>query len=167
MSDDLDENKTQNGWKSNASSDAIEDQIFHFLIQGAFKCKGTKCRNNITVNIFANAAVGERNQTSRDTVGIRMDQSMPVQPHVKEGEEALMKSAVQLMWHIVWGQDGVHTFATEEQRGVFRFPTEEGVQPAAIEYWMVNVYGEDCVSGKSVRKWSARHESLVHDPRLG
>ncbi|KAF8785123.1 Protein GVQW3 like protein [Argiope bruennichi] len=36
---------------------------------------------------------------------------------------------------------------------------------------MVYVYGEDCVSGKSVRKWSARfracRESLFDDPRPG
>ncbi|KAF8791822.1 Protein GVQW3 like protein [Argiope bruennichi] len=36
---------------------------------------------------------------------------------------------------------------------------------------MVTVYGEDCVSDKSVRKWSARfragRESLVDDPRQG
>ncbi|CAL1265198.1 unnamed protein product, partial [Larinioides sclopetarius] len=36
---------------------------------------------------------------------------------------------------------------------------------------MVTVYGEDCVSDKSVRKWSAcfraGNESLVDDPRPG
>lgn len=52
-----------------------------------------------------------------------------------------------------------------------RFLTAEGVKPADIHRRMVAVYGEDCVSDKSVRKWSARfregRESLNDDPRPG
>lgn len=59
----------------------------------------------------------------------------------------------------------------EEQRGVIRFLTAEGVKPANIHRRMLTVYGEGCVSDKSVRKWSARfragRESLVDDPRPG
>ena len=44
----------------------------------------------------------------------------------------------------------------EEQRCVIRFLTAEGEKPAAIHRRMVTVYGEKCVSDKSVRKWSAR-----------
>ncbi|KAF8782151.1 hypothetical protein HNY73_012476 [Argiope bruennichi] len=47
----------------------------------------------------------------------------------------------------------------------------EGVTPAAIYRCTVTIYGEDCVSDKSVRKWSARfcadRESLVDDPGPG
>ena len=45
---------------------------------------------------------------------------------------------------------------TEEQRCVIRFLTAEGEKLAAIHRRMVTVYGEKCVSDKSVRKWSAR-----------
>jgi len=59
----------------------------------------------------------------------------------------------------------------EEQRGVIRSLTAEGVKPAAIHRRRMTVYGEDCVSDKSVRKCSARvcagRESLVNDPRPG
>ena len=59
----------------------------------------------------------------------------------------------------------------EEQRGVIRFLTAEGVKPADIHCWMVAVYGGDSVSDKSVRKWSACYregqESLRNDPRPG
>ncbi|GFY37565.1 HTH_48 domain-containing protein [Trichonephila inaurata madagascariensis] len=44
----------------------------------------------------------------------------------------------------------------EEQRSIIRFLTAAGEKPAAIHWWMVTVYGEKCVSDKSVRKWSAR-----------
>ncbi|GFS66024.1 HTH_48 domain-containing protein [Trichonephila clavipes] len=57
----------------------------------------------------------------------------------------------------------------EEQRSVIRFLTVEGEKPAAIHRWMGTVYGEKCVSDKSVRKWSARfrarHESVGDDQR--
>ncbi|GFY58103.1 HTH_48 domain-containing protein [Trichonephila inaurata madagascariensis] len=47
----------------------------------------------------------------------------------------------------------------------------EGEKPAAIHWRMVIVYGKKCVSGKSVRKWSARfragRESVVDDQRPG
>ncbi|GFS53442.1 hypothetical protein TNIN_377991 [Trichonephila inaurata madagascariensis] len=39
---------------------------------------------------------------------------------------------------------------TEEQRSVIRFLTAEGEKPAAIHRRMVTVYGEKCVSNKSV-----------------
>ncbi|KAH7949075.1 hypothetical protein HPB49_004954 [Dermacentor silvarum] len=59
----------------------------------------------------------------------------------------------------------------EEQLGVIRFLTAEGVKSATIHRWRVTVYCEDCVSDKSVRKWSARfragRESVVDDPRPG
>ncbi|GFV40866.1 histone-lysine N-methyltransferase SETMAR [Trichonephila clavipes] len=58
-----------------------------------------------------------------------------------------------------------------EQRSVIRFLTAEGEKPAAIHRWMVTVYGENCVSDKSVRKWSARfragRESVGDDQRPG
>ena len=59
----------------------------------------------------------------------------------------------------------------EEQRCVIRFLTAEGEKPAAIHRRVVTVYGEKCVSDKSVRKWSARfragRESVGDDPRPG
>ncbi|GFW57286.1 putative transposase [Trichonephila clavipes] len=59
----------------------------------------------------------------------------------------------------------------EEQRSVIRFLTAEGEKLAAIHRWMVTVYGEKCVSDKSVRKWSARfragRESVGDDQRPG
>ena len=59
----------------------------------------------------------------------------------------------------------------EEQRGFIRFLTVEGIKPADIHRWMVAVYGGDCVSDKTVRKWSARFrdgwECLSDDPRPG
>ncbi|GFW98758.1 histone-lysine N-methyltransferase SETMAR [Trichonephila clavipes] len=59
----------------------------------------------------------------------------------------------------------------EEQRSVIRFLTAEGEKPAAIHRWMVTVYGEKCVSDKSVRKWSALfragRESVGDDQRPG
>ncbi|GFU66546.1 HTH_48 domain-containing protein [Trichonephila clavipes] len=57
----------------------------------------------------------------------------------------------------------------EEQRSVIRFLTAEGEKPAAIYQWMVTVYGEKCLSEKSVRKLSARcrarRESVGDDQR--
>ncbi|GFY58112.1 HTH_48 domain-containing protein [Trichonephila inaurata madagascariensis] len=59
----------------------------------------------------------------------------------------------------------------EEQRSVIRFLTAAGEKPAAIHRWMVIVYGEKCVSDKSVRKWSARfragRKSVGDDQRPG
>ncbi|GFW70552.1 HTH_48 domain-containing protein [Trichonephila clavipes] len=60
----------------------------------------------------------------------------------------------------------------EEQRSVIRFLTVEGEKPAAIHRRMVTVYGEKCVSDKSVvRKWSTRfragRESVGDDQRPG
>ncbi|PRD31945.1 UNVERIFIED_CONTAM: hypothetical protein NCL1_21952 [Trichonephila clavipes] len=59
----------------------------------------------------------------------------------------------------------------EEQRNVIRFLTAEGEKPAAIHRRMVTVYGEKCVSDKSVRKWSARfragRESVGDNQRPG
>ncbi|GFU53119.1 histone-lysine N-methyltransferase SETMAR [Trichonephila clavipes] len=59
----------------------------------------------------------------------------------------------------------------EEQRSVIRFLTAEGEKPASIHRRMVTVYGEKCVSDKSVRKWSARfrtgRESVGDDQRPG
>ncbi|GFY73805.1 HTH_48 domain-containing protein [Trichonephila inaurata madagascariensis] len=59
----------------------------------------------------------------------------------------------------------------EEQRSVIRFLTATGEKPAAIHRRMVTVYGEKCVSDKSVRKWSARfragRESVGDDQRPG
>ncbi|GFY52627.1 uncharacterized protein TNIN_354831 [Trichonephila inaurata madagascariensis] len=43
----------------------------------------------------------------------------------------------------------------EEQRSVIQFLTAKGEKLAAIHRWMVTIYGEKCVSDKSVRKWSA------------
>lgn len=44
----------------------------------------------------------------------------------------------------------------------------EGVKPATIHRRMMTVYGEDCVSEKSVSAWfCAGRESLVDDPRPG
>ncbi|GFS36987.1 HTH_48 domain-containing protein [Trichonephila inaurata madagascariensis] len=54
---------------------------------------------------------------------------------------------------------------------LIRFLTAEGEKPAAIHRRMVTVYGEKCVSDKSVKKWSARiragHESVGDDQRPG
>ncbi|GFX40210.1 HTH_48 domain-containing protein [Trichonephila clavipes] len=59
----------------------------------------------------------------------------------------------------------------EEQRSVIQFQTEEGEKPVAIHRRMVIVYGEKCVSDKSVRKWRARfragRESVGDDQRPG
>ncbi|GFV42290.1 HTH_48 domain-containing protein [Trichonephila clavipes] len=59
----------------------------------------------------------------------------------------------------------------EEQRSVIRFLTAEGEKPAAIYWRMVTVYGEKCVTDKSVRKWSVRfragRESVGDDQRPG
>ena len=47
--------------------------------------------------MFAYAAKGEFNQTSRDTIGIFLvNRSMRGHLHVQEREEALIKSAIQL-----------------------------------------------------------------------
>ncbi|GFU50562.1 histone-lysine N-methyltransferase SETMAR [Trichonephila clavipes] len=58
-----------------------------------------------------------------------------------------------------------------EQRSVIRFQTAEGEKPVAINPRMVTLYGEKCVSDKSVRKWSARfragRESVDDDQRPG
>ncbi|GFW88300.1 uncharacterized protein TNCV_820561 [Trichonephila clavipes] len=55
----------------------------------------------------------------------------------------------------------------QEQQSAIRFLTAEGENLAAIHRRMVTVYGEKCVSDKSVRKWSARFradlESVVDD----
>ncbi|XP_035232754.1 protein GVQW3-like [Stegodyphus dumicola] len=49
--------------------------------------------------------------------------------------------------------------------------TAEGEKPAAVHHRIVTVYGEKCVSDKSVRKWSARfradRKSVGDDPRPG
>ncbi|GFW41987.1 HTH_48 domain-containing protein [Trichonephila clavipes] len=59
----------------------------------------------------------------------------------------------------------------EEQRSVIRFLTAADEKPAGIHPRMVTVYGEKCVSDKSVRKWSARfragRESVGDDQRPG
>ncbi|GFW12644.1 HTH_48 domain-containing protein [Trichonephila clavipes] len=59
----------------------------------------------------------------------------------------------------------------EEQRSVIRFLKVEGEKQAAIHRRMVTVYGEKCVSDKSVRKWSALfragRESVDDDQRSG
>ncbi|GFY58989.1 HTH_48 domain-containing protein [Trichonephila inaurata madagascariensis] len=59
----------------------------------------------------------------------------------------------------------------EEQRSIIRFLTATDEKPAAIHRRMVTVYGEKCVSDKSVRKWSARfracRESVGDDQRPG
>ncbi|GFW53271.1 histone-lysine N-methyltransferase SETMAR [Trichonephila clavipes] len=44
----------------------------------------------------------------------------------------------------------------EELRSIIRFLTMEGEKPAAIHRRMVTVYGEKCISDKSVRKRSVR-----------
>ncbi|GFT84563.1 HTH_48 domain-containing protein [Trichonephila clavipes] len=66
---------------------------------------------------------------------------------------------------------GLQNSTIEEQRCVIRFLTAESEKPAAILWWMVTVYGEKCVSDKSVRKWSARfragRESVCDDQRSG
>ena len=78
----------------------MTDSIFllHLLyIQGLFKWKGMKRRNNITVSIFAYATMGECTQTSRDVIGISIvDRSMQGHPHAQERTEALIKSTIQL-----------------------------------------------------------------------
>ncbi|GFV54870.1 uncharacterized protein TNCV_1514321 [Trichonephila clavipes] len=59
----------------------------------------------------------------------------------------------------------------EEQRRVIRFLTAEGEKLKSIHRWVVAVYGEKCVSVKSVRKGSARfragRESVGGDQRPG
>ncbi|GFT38427.1 mariner Mos1 transposase [Trichonephila clavipes] len=59
----------------------------------------------------------------------------------------------------------------EEQRSVIRFLTAKSEKPAAIHRRRVIVYGEKCVSDKSVRKWSTRfragRESVGDDQRPG
>ncbi|GFY48506.1 HTH_48 domain-containing protein [Trichonephila inaurata madagascariensis] len=54
---------------------------------------------------------------------------------------------------------------------LIRFLTVEGEKRAAIHRRMVTVYGEKCISDKSVRKWSARfragRESVGDDQRPG
>ncbi|GFU75133.1 histone-lysine N-methyltransferase SETMAR [Trichonephila clavipes] len=62
-----------------------------------------------------------------------------------------------------------------ESKGSYkkRRPNDAAVRekPATIHWWMVTVYGEKCVSDKSVRKWSARfragRESVGDDQRPG
>lgn len=54
-----------------------------------FKLKGTKRRNNITVNIDAYAAMGKRSDTSKDAIGISaMVRSMRGCQHAQERAEA-------------------------------------------------------------------------------
>ena len=58
---------------------------------------------------------------------------------------------------------------TENQRGVIQFLTAEGIKLAVIHRRMVTVHRQDCLSDKSMKKWSscfrAAYESLVDDPR--
>lgn len=59
----------------------------------------------------------------------------------------------------------------EEQRGVVRFLTAEGVSQQEISRRMTAVYGEHCMSLATVKRWSKRftegRESCKDDPRPG
>lgn len=61
-----------------------------------------KRRDNITVNIFAYAAMEKRSKTFRDVIGVTaVDRNTRELPHAHKGTEVLLKSAVQFTWQYV------------------------------------------------------------------
>ncbi|GFW54392.1 HTH_48 domain-containing protein [Trichonephila clavipes] len=113
--------------------------------------------------------MGEYSKTSRDAIGSSdWDRIMRGRPHAQERAKALIKSGSPYEDRMAFT---LQNSTIEEQRSVIRFLTTEGEKQAAIHRQMVTVYGEKCVSDKSIRKWSARfragRESVDDDQRPG
>lgn len=64
-----------------------------------------------------------------------------------------------------------HGVLTGKQRDVLQFLCAKGLQPACVYERMSGMYGENCLSKKSMKKWHQRfregHISLTDDPRPG